>query len=98
MTFRSVCSDRRQENDNYTYLFVFQQLNDSSVIISALTTFMSTEEKDLQKIISFFPKIDSQDKKASTEFGNKYEIMTGTPGRSESEKYVCYNIYVFYAE
>ncbi|XP_033643439.1 prostaglandin E synthase 2-like [Asterias rubens] len=62
------------------------QMNDSSVIISALTTFMTTEEKDFQRIISFFPQINSQDKKASTEFANKYEIMTGTPGRSESEK------------
>ena len=68
------------------FVFGLQQMNDSSVIISALTTFMTTEEKDFQRIISFFPQINSQDKKASTEFANKYEIMTGTPGRSESEK------------
>ncbi|XP_022085283.1 prostaglandin E synthase 2-like [Acanthaster planci] len=64
------------------------QLNDSSVIISALTTYMSTDEKDFLKIVSYFPQIEIQDKKGrkSIEFGNKYEIMTGMPGRTVHEK------------
>ena len=73
-----------------TCILVLQQLNDSSVIISAMTTYMSTDEKDLQRIISYFPQMESQDKKSkkSVEFANRYEIMTGKPGRTESEKYV----------
>ncbi|XP_038063666.1 prostaglandin E synthase 2-like [Patiria miniata] len=64
------------------------QLNDSSVIISALTTYMSTDEKDFQRIVSYFPRMESEDKKGkkSVEFGNKYEVMTGKPGRTVNEK------------
>lgn len=66
------------------------QMNDSSVIISALTTFMSTDQKDLQLITTYYPKVTTESKsfwgRKTVEYMNRYNIMLGKPGRSKAEK------------
>ncbi|XP_072176262.1 prostaglandin E synthase 2-like [Diadema setosum] len=64
------------------------QMNDSSVIISVLTSFMVTDEKDLHRLVSYFPKMTFTNEKGKevSEFVNKYNIMLGTPGLTKAEK------------
>ncbi|XP_027725327.1 prostaglandin E synthase 2 isoform X1 [Vombatus ursinus] len=55
---------------------LLQQLNDSSVIISALKTYLMSG-KNLEEIISYYPpmKTVNDQGKEVTEFGNKYWLM-----------------------
>nr|XP_054770281.1 prostaglandin E synthase 2-like [Lytechinus pictus] len=65
------------------------QLNDSSVIISILTSFMVTKEKDLSRLISYYPKMTYTNEKGKevSEFTNRFNIMLlETPGLSKAEK------------
>ncbi|XP_033099146.1 prostaglandin E synthase 2-like [Anneissia japonica] len=66
------------------------QMNDSSVIISALKSFLVADNKDLRQIVTFFPKIESQSggwmSRKVVEYANRHEIMLGIPGRTKEMK------------
>lgn len=65
------------------------QLNDSSVIIGILTSYMVTDEKDLNRLISYYPQMTYTNEKGKevSEFTNRYNIMLqDTPGLSKAEK------------
>nr|XP_006640838.1 PREDICTED: prostaglandin E synthase 2 [Lepisosteus oculatus] len=53
------------------------QLNDSSVIISALKTYMISRDKTMQQIISYYPEMRSKNEKGKevVEYNNKYWVM-----------------------
>ncbi|PIO25690.1 hypothetical protein AB205_0111950 [Aquarana catesbeiana] len=53
------------------------QLNDSSVIISAMKTFVISKQKSLEEIVSYYPALKSTDEKgkAVTEYQNRYWLM-----------------------
>eukprot|EP00058_Branchiostoma_floridae_P014627 XP_002600115.1 hypothetical protein BRAFLDRAFT_66624 [Branchiostoma floridae] len=62
-----------------------QQLNDSSVIISILKTFMVNTHKDLDKIVSYYPLMVTQDAngKEVREIANKHWVMVDLETMSE---------------
>ncbi|XP_051525091.1 prostaglandin E synthase 2-like [Myxocyprinus asiaticus] len=53
------------------------QINDSSVIISALKTYLVTKERTISQILACYPEMKSKNDtgKDVTEFGNKYWVM-----------------------
>ncbi|KAA0713909.1 Prostaglandin E synthase 2 [Triplophysa tibetana] len=53
------------------------QINDSSVIISALKTYLITKEKTIPEVLSCYPEMKSKNDRGKdvTEFGNKYWVM-----------------------
>ncbi|XP_059850097.1 prostaglandin E synthase 2 isoform X3 [Hypanus sabinus] len=53
------------------------QINDSSVIISAIKTYLVSRDKNLNKVISYYPEMKSKDVKGKeiTEYNNKYWVM-----------------------
>ncbi|XP_068104633.1 prostaglandin E synthase 2 isoform X1 [Hyperolius riggenbachi] len=53
------------------------QLNDSSVIISAMKTFLISRRKSLEEIISYYPGIQVKNEKGKevTEYQNRYWLM-----------------------
>ncbi|XP_067398181.1 prostaglandin E synthase 2 isoform X3 [Emydura macquarii macquarii] len=53
------------------------QLNDSSVIISAMKTYFASRKKSLEEIVSCYPPMKAVNKwgKEVTEYGNKYWLM-----------------------
>ncbi|XP_028664421.1 prostaglandin E synthase 2 [Erpetoichthys calabaricus] len=53
------------------------QINDSSVIISVLKTYMVSKEKNLGQIISFFPEMRSKNEKGKeiVEYNNRHWVM-----------------------
>ncbi|KAM4577696.1 prostaglandin E synthase 2 [Odontesthes bonariensis] len=63
------------------------QLNDSSVIISSLKTFLTSEGKSLTQILSCYPEMKSLNDKGKevTEYNNKYWLML-----SEADNGVVY--------
>nr|CAG4647171.1 EOG090X08KD [Megafenestra aurita] len=57
----------------------YQQLNDSSMIISTLASLMADPEQGLLKIVKYYPQVDFQgtDGKKGTEIMNRYFLMFG---------------------
>ncbi|RXM95783.1 Prostaglandin E synthase 2 [Acipenser ruthenus] len=55
------------------------QLNDSSVISSAIKTYMISKDKNLKQILSYYPEMKYKDEKGKevTEYSNKYWVMLG---------------------
>ncbi|XP_005992142.1 prostaglandin E synthase 2 [Latimeria chalumnae] len=53
------------------------QLNDSSVIISAMKTYLISRNKDLKQIVQFYPEMKSVNEKGKEviEYNNKYWVM-----------------------
>ncbi|XP_075041229.1 prostaglandin E synthase 2 [Mixophyes fleayi] len=53
------------------------QLNDSSVIISAIKTFLISKKKNLEEIVSYYPamKVTNEKGKETTEYQNRYWLM-----------------------
>ncbi|XP_018421002.1 PREDICTED: prostaglandin E synthase 2 isoform X1 [Nanorana parkeri] len=53
------------------------QLNDSSVIISAVKSFLISKKKSLEEIVSYYPGIQSTNEKGKevTEYQNRYWLM-----------------------
>nr|XP_048679142.1 prostaglandin E synthase 2 isoform X3 [Caretta caretta] len=53
------------------------QLNDSSVIISAIKTYLISRKKSLEEIVSFYPPMKAVNERGKevTEYGNKYWLM-----------------------
>ncbi|KTF76702.1 hypothetical protein cypCar_00010424 [Cyprinus carpio] len=53
------------------------QLNDSSVIISVLKTYLVSREKTISEILSFYPEMKAKNDRGKDviEFGNKYWVM-----------------------
>ncbi|KAM5146167.1 prostaglandin E synthase 2 [Mantella aurantiaca] len=53
------------------------QLNDSSVIISAVKSFLISKKKNLEEIVSYYPamKVTNEKGKEVTEYGNRYWLM-----------------------
>ncbi|XP_078685949.1 prostaglandin E synthase 2-like [Branchiostoma floridae x Branchiostoma belcheri] len=62
-----------------------QQLNDSSVIISVLKTFMVNTHKDLDKVVSYYPIMVTQDTdgKEVREIANRHWVMVDLETMSE---------------
>ncbi|XP_048679141.1 prostaglandin E synthase 2 isoform X2 [Lepidochelys kempii] len=54
-----------------------KQLNDSSVIISAIKTYLISRKKSLEEIVSFYPPMKAVNERGKevTEYGNKYWLM-----------------------
>ncbi|XP_032790402.2 prostaglandin E synthase 2 [Daphnia magna] len=57
----------------------YQQLNDSSMIISSLASYLEDAQQDLQKIVKYYPQVDFQDGdgKKGSEIMNRYFLMFG---------------------
>ncbi|XP_078082350.1 prostaglandin E synthase 2 [Mustelus asterias] len=53
------------------------QINDSSVIISAVKTYLLSRHKDLTRVLSYYPEMKSKDEKGKDvfEYNNKYWVM-----------------------
>ncbi|KAM4665134.1 prostaglandin E synthase 2 [Discoglossus pictus] len=53
------------------------QLNDSSVIISVMKTFLVSKRKSLEEVVSYYPPMKSVNErgKEATEYNNKYWLM-----------------------
>ncbi|XP_041050071.1 prostaglandin E synthase 2 isoform X1 [Carcharodon carcharias] len=53
------------------------QINDSSVIISAVKTFLLSRHKNLTRVVSYYPEMKSKDEKGKevVEYNNKYWVM-----------------------
>ncbi|XP_069774900.1 prostaglandin E synthase 2 isoform X2 [Narcine bancroftii] len=53
------------------------QINDSSVIISAIKTYLVSRDKNLNKVILYYPEMKTKDEKGKeiTEYNNKYWVM-----------------------
>ncbi|XP_046401099.1 prostaglandin E synthase 2 [Ischnura elegans] len=65
----------------------YQQMNDSSVIISALTTYLNDQHQNLTDILNFYPPVSfsEPDGKVKTEVMNRYFLMfqeSLPPGRT----------------
>ncbi|XP_071452329.1 prostaglandin E synthase 2 [Hetaerina americana] len=56
---------------------VYQQMNDSSVIISALTTYLHDQHQNLSDILNFYPSVSFTEDggKVKTEVMNRYFLM-----------------------
>ena len=56
-----------------------QQLNDSSLIISALESFLVDRSVPIDELVSFYPELETQNSRAKTvyEHPNKYFVMYG---------------------
>lgn len=75
-------------DDIYLY---FQQLKDSSVIISILETFLLDRRQNLEQLTKYYPCIENKEgRKIKFDFPNKYFIMYGdaydAPGTDETRK------------
>nr|CAG4641811.1 EOG090X08KD [Eurycercus lamellatus] len=57
----------------------YQQLNDSSMIISSLTSLLLDTEQDIANIVRYYPRMDSvdEDGKKKSEIMNRYFLMFG---------------------
>nr|CAG4637130.1 EOG090X08KD [Ceriodaphnia reticulata] len=57
----------------------YQQLNDSSMIISSLASHLADPEQDLLKIVKYYPRVDYQEEggKKDSEIMNRYFLMFG---------------------
>lgn len=55
----------------------YQQLNDSSMIISALTSFLHNKDSSVKEVVQYYPVIeyDDADGKHKTEIMNRYFLM-----------------------
>lgn len=55
----------------------YQQLNDSSLIISVLTTFLNDKKQKLKDILEFYPMLEYKDEKGKkkTDVLNRYFLM-----------------------
>nr|XP_006821295.1 PREDICTED: prostaglandin E synthase 2-like [Saccoglossus kowalevskii] len=64
------------------------QLNDSSLIVSALHSYMIGENKQLTEILTYFPEMTSENAKGKKvkEYTNKYEIMLGQPQQNMASR------------
>ena len=63
----------------YRILFTFQQLNDSSVIVSALHSYLLDRTQKLDKLVDYYPVIEEKNEKGKVvyDFPNRYFIMYG---------------------
>lgn len=58
--------------------FLLQQLNDSSMIISSLASYLADTEQGLQKIVKYYPRVEFEDNgKKGYEIMNRYFLMFG---------------------
>ena len=64
---------------NYTNKLLLQQLNDSSVIISILESFLEDRNTSLETFLSYYPPMETTNNRGKKvlEFANKYFIMYG---------------------
>lgn len=54
----------------------YQQLNDSSMIISVLATLLNDNQKDLRNIVKYYPVVTyNEDNSVKSEILNKYFLM-----------------------
>lgn len=73
-------------------MFSFQPLNDSTMIISALATYIKDVKKDLTEIAKCFPFINFIDDngRKKSEIMNRYFLMTSNqtsnPAKASEEK------------
>ncbi|XP_028162322.1 prostaglandin E synthase 2, partial [Ostrinia furnacalis] len=67
---------------------MFQQLLDSTAIISVLETYLRDKASQLQEIIKFYPatKYVNDDGKSTTEIANKYFVMHNAVVPDERER------------
>lgn len=54
----------------------YQQLNDSSMIVSALKSYLISDKPDLKEIVNYYPIIEYEEKNATKcDILNKYFLM-----------------------
>ncbi len=60
-------------------IYCFQQINDSSVIISLLESFLEDRTVPVEKLVTYYPSMEGVDArgKKKLEFPNRYFIMYG---------------------
>ena len=70
----------------------FQQLNDSSVIISILESYLEDKTTSIETLLSYYPAIETTNAggKKVMEFPNRYFIMYGDKKISQTPKQVKY--------
>uniref|UniRef100_UPI00398EE943 prostaglandin E synthase 2 isoform X1 n=1 Tax=Pristiophorus japonicus TaxID=55135 RepID=UPI00398EE943 len=61
------------------------QINDSSVIISAVKTYLLSGHKKLTEVVSYYPEMKSKDEKGKevVEYNNKYWVMLEDPDEKQ---------------
>lgn len=67
------------------FIFSLQQLNDSSLIISGLSTYFRNKDVDLNKMYEYYPVLVDTNNQ-NTSILNKYFVMHGGLGKNEVEK------------
>lgn len=72
---------------NVIYI-IFQQLMDSTAIISALETYFRDRTTQLTEVIKFYPitKYTNDDGKSTTDITNKYFVMYNSPVPDQKER------------
>ena len=58
---------------------IVQQLNDSSLIISALESFLLDQTQSVPQLVSYYPELESENERGKKvyEYPNKYFLMHG---------------------
>jgi len=61
---------------------MLQQMNDSSLIVSLLESYMKDKAQTIEKLLTFYPQLESQNAKGKTmyDYPNKYFVMQGEKG------------------
>lgn len=65
----------------------YQQLNDSSMIISAISSYVQNKNDDLRNIVKFYPIISYKENNTSkSDILNKYFLMLGDNKNVDTKK------------
>ena len=68
--------------------FCLQQLNDSSLIISLLESFLYDKSRSIPTLLSYYPVMESENARGKTvyEYPNKYFVMYGEGSGTDDQK------------
>ena len=68
--------------------FCLQQLNDSSLIISLLESFLYDKSRSISTLLSYYPVMKSENSRGKTvyEYPNKYFVMYGEGSGTDDQK------------
>uniref|UniRef100_UPI00398F41EF prostaglandin E synthase 2 isoform X2 n=1 Tax=Pristiophorus japonicus TaxID=55135 RepID=UPI00398F41EF len=76
---------RLQQQQQHAEQQCTKQINDSSVIISAVKTYLLSGHKKLTEVVSYYPEMKSKDEKGKevVEYNNKYWVMLEDPDEKQ---------------
>ena len=71
----TICNNNHKQS--HLVFKIFQQLNDSSVIISILESYLVDPTQSIEKLVSYYPGIEgpNEEGKNTIDYPNKYFIM-----------------------